>query len=211
MIKRTVLIALCGLVAAAAGAQMVNGIVAVVNGQVITLLDVQVAAEFGLAGPAGAAEGTDPREAALAALIDRKLVLDLAREVRSAEPSEIAAATAELKRSMGEEAFAAKLAKFGLTEAALAPYLEERILYDKALALRFSPAIPVSVTEVERYYRDIYVPEQTRLGRAVEPLDRVSGGIEAAIRDERRTQQMASWVRDLRKRADIQIRKDRLK
>jgi len=211
MIKRTVLIALTALIAAAAGAQMVNGIVAVVNGQVITLLDVQVAAEFGLAGPAGAAEGTDARETALESLIDRKLVLDLAREVRSADPSEIAAATAELKRSMGEEAFAAKLAKFGLTEAALAPYLEERILYDKALALRFSPAIPVSVTEVERYYRDIYVPEQTRLGRAVEPLDRVSGGIEAAIRDERRTQQMASWVRDLRKRADIQIRKDRLK
>ena len=211
MIKRTVLIALTALIAAAAGAQMVNGIVAVVNGQVITLLDVQVAAEFGLAGPASAAEGTAAREAALESLIDRKLVLDLAREVRSAEPSEIAAATAELKRSMGEEAFAAKLAKFGLTEAALAPYLEERILYDKALALRFSPAIPVSVTEVERYYRDIYVPEQTRLGRAVEPLDRVSGGIEAAIRDERRTQQMASWVRDLRKRADIQIRKDRLK
>jgi len=211
MIKRTVLIAIAGLVAAAAGAQMVNCIVAVVNGQVITLLDVQVAAEFGLAGPAAPAEGTDPREAALEALVDRKLVLDLAREVRSADRGEVAAAAAELKTSMGEEAFAAKLAKFGLTEAGLAPYLEERILYDRALALRFSPGIPVSVTEVERYYRDIYVPEQTRLGRAVEPIDRASGAIETAIRDERRTQQMATWVRDLRKRADIQLRKDRLK
>jgi len=211
MIKRTVLIAFAGLAAAAAGAQMVNGIVAVVNGQVITLLDVQVAAEFGLAGPAAAAEGADPREAALEALVDRKLVLDLAREVRSAGRGEVDAAAAELKKSMGEEAFAAKLAKFGLTEAGLAPYLEERILYDRALALRFSPGIPVSVSEVERYYRDIYVAEQTRLGRAVEPLDRASGAIEAAIRDERRTQQMAAWVRDLRKRADIQLRKDRLK
>jgi hypothetical protein len=211
MIKRTLLIALSGLLLGAAGAQMVNGIVAVVNGQVITLLDVQVAAEFGLAGPAVAAEGTDAREAVLEALVDRKLVLDLAREVRAAEPGEIAAATAELKKSMGEAAFAAKLAKFGLAESALAPYLEERILYNKALALRFSPAVPVSITEVERYYRDIYVSEQTRLGRPVEPLDRVSGSIEAVIRDERRTQQMANWIRDLRKRADIQIRKDRLK
>ncbi|HSA96750.1 MAG TPA: hypothetical protein VLJ16_11920 [Acidobacteriota bacterium] len=211
MNKRTVLVMLSALFASAAGGQMVNAIVAVVNGQVITLLDVQVAAEFGLAGPAGAEAGTDPREAALESLIDRKLVLDLAREVRSADRSEIAAASAELKASMGEGAFAAKLAKFGLTEEGLAPYLEERIRYDKALALRFSAAIPVSVTEVERYYRDIYVPEQTRVGRTVEPLDRVSGAIEAGIRDERRTRQMAGWVRDLRKRADIQIRRDRLK
>src|SRR5512139_813908 len=113
MIKKTAIFVLAALAASGAAGQMVNAIVAVVNGQVITLLDVQVAAEFGLAG---ADEGTDPREAALDSLIDRKLVLDLAREVRSADRSEIAAAIADLKKSMGEGAFAAKLAKFGLRE-----------------------------------------------------------------------------------------------
>jgi hypothetical protein len=209
MIKRIALIAL--LAAVAAGAQMVNCIVAIVNGEVITLLDVQVTSEFGLAKAGGAEEGTDPRLAALETLIDRKVVLDLAREARSADRSEVAAATAELRRSIGEQAFASKLAKFGLSAESLEPYLEERILYEKALALRFSQAVPVSVTEVERHYRDIYVPEQTRLGLAVEPLERVGAGIEARLRDGRRDQQMNDWVRDLRKRADIQIKKDRLK
>lgn len=210
--KRIAPIALAALVAAAAaGAQTVNAIVAVVNGQVITLLDVQVVAEFGLAAPVAAAEAGDPKLAALETLIDRKVVLDLAREVRSADRSEVAAAAADLRRSLGEEAFAAKLALFGLTPPNLEPYLEERLLFDKALAMRFSQAVPVSVTEVERHYRDIYVPERTRLGEAAEPLERAGAGIEARIREERRAQQMSAWVRDLRKRADIQVRRERLK
>jgi parvulin-like peptidyl-prolyl isomerase len=206
------LVALITLLAASAGvAQTVNAIVAVVNGQIITLLDVEVAAAFGLVAAGAPGEGGDPRLAALERLIDHKIVLDLAREVRNADRSEMAAAAAELRRSMGEEAFAAKLARFGLSAESLEPYLEERILYERALAIRFSQAVPVSVTEIERHYRDIYVPERTRQGLAVEPLEQAGAGIETRIREERRAQQMQAWIRDLRKRADIQIRKDRLK
>ncbi|HPW17527.1 MAG TPA: hypothetical protein PLP83_04005 [Candidatus Aminicenantes bacterium] len=212
--KRIAPLALAALAAAAvAGVQTVNAVVAVVNGQAITLLDVQVVAEFGLADAAAGAAGeeSDPRLAALEALIDRKVVLDLAREARSADRGEVAAAVADLRRSLGEEAFAAKLARFGLTAAGLEPYLEERILFDRALGMRFSQSVPVSVTEIERHYRDIYVPERTRLGQAVEPLERAGAGIEARLREERRAQQMGAWVRDLRQRADIQVRKERLR
>jgi hypothetical protein len=200
------------LLAASAGpAQTVNCVVAVVNGEMITLLDVEVAAAFGL-GQDPAVEGlTDPRLAALDALIDRKIVLDLAREVRGVNKDELAAAVADLTKSVGEDVFGAKLAKFGLTPKDLEPYLQDRILYDRALALRFSQSIPVSVTEVERHYRDIYVPEQARRGVAAEPLDLVAGSIQDRIRDERRAQRTAGWVRDLRKNADIQIKKDCLK
>ncbi len=209
MIKRILVLLL--LAALAARAQTVNCVVAVVNGEVVTLLDVQVTVEFGL-GRGGAVEpGADPRLAALDALIDRKVVLDLAREARGADPAGIAAAAEELRRSMGERAFAAGLAKFGLPAKGLDPYLEERILFDRALAARFSQSVPVSLTEIERHYRDTYVPERNRLGLPVEPLEAVDEAIEAGLRDRRRAQQMADWVRDLRKRADIQIRKDCLK
>jgi hypothetical protein len=200
------------LLAAAAGlAQTVNCLVAVVNGDIITLYDVQVAAEFGLGHAAAGEEGTDPRLAALEALIDRKVVLDLAREARGVDQEELAAALADLRRGLGEEAFAAKLGKFGLSDKDLEPYLEDRILFDRALALRFSQTIPLSLTEVERYYRDTYVPEQARRGLVPEPLERVADRIESTIRDERRARQVSDWVRELRKRADIQIRKDCLK
>ena len=207
MFKRILLITL--LAAAAGPAQTVNCLVAVVNGNIITLLDVQVAAEFGLG--LAAAEGTDPRLAALEALIDRKVVLDMAREARGLSGEELDAALTGLRREWGDDAFAAKLAKFGLAEKDLEPFLEDRILYERALALRFSQTIPVSLTEVERHYRDSYVPERVRLGQAVEPLERVADGIESLLREERRMKQTADWVRDLRKRADIQLKKDCLK
>jgi len=200
------------LLAVAAGpAQTVNCLVAVVNGNIITLHDVQVAAEFGLGFTATGEEETDPRLAALGALIDRKVVLDMAREARGVDREELDAALADLRRGLGESAFASKLAKFGLAEKDLEPYLQDGLLYERALALRFSQTIPVSLTEVERQYRDSYVPEQARLGKEVEPLERIADRIESAIRDERRTKQMGDWVRDLRKRADIQVRKDCLK
>ncbi|OGD21842.1 MAG: hypothetical protein A2Y70_03690 [Candidatus Aminicenantes bacterium RBG_13_64_14] len=209
MIKRTLLVML--LAALAGLAQTVDCLVAVVNGKVITLIDVEIAAEFGLGREAGVEAGRDPRLAALDALIERKVVLDLARESRSADRNEIAAALAELRRRLGEDVFTAKLGKFGLAETDLEPYLEDRILFDRALALRFSQTIPVSLTEVERHYRDSYVPEQIRLGKAAEPLERVADLIESRLREERRMKQTADWVRDLRNRADIQIKKDCLK
>jgi len=209
MVKRILIFTL--LAAAAGLAQMVNCIVAVVNGEIITLLDVEIAAEFGLGDDPAAGPGADPRLAALDALIDRKVVLSLAREVQGLSGEELDAASAELRAAVGEDAFAAKLKKFGLDSRDLEPYLEDRILYERALDLRFSQSIPVSVTEVERHYRDIYVPEQARLGAGAEPLDRIAGAIESRIRGEQRDRQTASWVLDMRQRADIQIKKDCLK
>jgi hypothetical protein len=209
MMKRIIVITL--LAAAAGLAQTVDCIVAVVNGAIITRLDVEVTAEFGLGYETAAQSDRDPRLEALDALIDRKVVLDLTRQSGEAGGEEIAGALAELRRRMGEEAFGAKLRKFGLVEKHIETYLVDRILFDKAMALRFSPTIPVSLTDVERHYRDTYVPGQARRGLAAEPIDRVAGQIESRIRDERRTKQMSDWVKDLRKRADIQIRTDCLK
>ena len=207
MMKRILLATL--LTAALLPAQTVNCLVALVDGGIITLLDVQVAVEFGLGYAAG--EGEDPRLRALDALIDRRIVLDLAREARGLTGEELDAAIDGLSRELGDAVFAAKLGKFGLRASDLAPYLEERILFERALAVRFSQSIPVTMNEVERHYRDIYVTEQGRLGLPVEPFEKVSGAIESRIRDERLARQTADWVRDLRGRADIQIRKDCLK
>lgn len=205
------LLALGLALAAAAPAQTVNCVVAVVDGEIITRLDVEVAAEFGLAGPADPEPGTDPRLAVLDALIERKLVLGLSREARGVSGEELDAAVEELRRATGEEAFRAKLAKFGLAAADLQPYLQEGLLFRRAVDLRFSQSIPVSMTEIERQYRDIYVPEQAQRGAPAAPLERVADALEARIRGQRLARQTADWLRDLKERADIRIRKDCLK
>ncbi len=59
MVKRILIVAL--LAAAAGLAQTVNCVVAVVNGEIITLVDVEVAAEFGLGQDRAAETGADPQ------------------------------------------------------------------------------------------------------------------------------------------------------
>lgn len=209
MAKRILL--LLGLLAAAASAQTVNCVAAIVNGQLITRLDVEIVVAFRLGGDPAGTTGEDPRRAALDALIDRKIVLDLARESRSVGKDDVDAARADLARTLGEARFRDALARYGLRPQDLDAYLEDRILFERALRLRFSQSIPVSITEVERYYRDIYVAERGRAGVPAEPLDKAAAVIEARIRGDRRTSQMERWIHDLRKNADIQIKKDCLK
>lgn len=198
----------CLLWGALLPAQTVNCLVAVVNGHLITLVDVQVVAEFGLARRAAESPAKDPRLAALDALIDRKVVLDVTREARSVDREEAMAALDEVRRQLGEAEFGRRLRKFGLQEKDLRAYVEEALLFEKALALRFSRNLPVSHTDIERHYREIYVPEQARRGLEPEPLDRVSGILEALVRDRNLKKQMETWVRDLRSRADVRIKKD---
>lgn len=202
---------LCLLGALLAPAQTVNCVVAVVNGRLITLVDVQVVAEFGLvpAPPEGAED--DPRLAALEALIDRMVVLDMTRQQGSVGGDEAEKVLGEARQRLGEGEFTRRLRNFGLREEDLRIYIEEGLLFETALELRFSRHLPVSRTEVEKHYREIYAPEQGRRGLRPEPLEKVTEILEARIRDRDLKRQKEAWIKDLRSRADIRVNKDCLK
>jgi hypothetical protein len=153
MRKTTCLIILAGFLAAGFGrAQTVDCIVAVVNGQALTLTDVQVALEFRLFAEDVPARSGDGRLAVLDALIDQKAVLGVAREPMTVDTTELDAALASVQKSMGPEAFRAALRKFGLKEADLRPYLEERIRFARATTTRFRTSTALSMADVEKYY-----------------------------------------------------------
>ena len=77
--------------------------------------------------------------------------------------------------------------------------------------MRFNQNAPVSRTDVEKYYQDVYVPEQERLGVPASPLSDMMTIIETRIRERNRLGQVAAWVAGLRERAEIQIKPDCLK
>jgi hypothetical protein len=205
-------VTLCLLAVWAAGsAQTVNCLVAVVNGQAVTLTDVQIVAEFGLFPRERDVPGQDPRFAALESILDRKVVLDMAREPGGVASEELGRALELLRESQTPEEFSRKLRKFGLRESDLFPFLEERILFDRAIALRFSQDVPVSRTEMEKYYREEYVPEHTRAGVAAPPLEDVATIVQTRVRERTRARQVTDWIQNLRSRAEIRIKKDCLK
>ena len=191
--------------------QTVNCLVAVVGNQAITLVDLRVAQEFGLFDrDSGGASISDPA-AVLEALIGQKLVAAMAREPGTTAKGEVDRAVAELRSKLGPDAFAAKLAKFGLKEADLRPYLEERLRYERVVSARFIAPVALSRGDVEKYYRDVYAPGERAKGREPAALESVLASLEARVRAELRARKVVEWVRTIRSQADVRINRDCLK
>jgi hypothetical protein len=195
----------------AAGSQTVNCLVAVVSGQPVTLTDLHVAQEFGLFDRDVEGAGGDPTLAVLDALIGQKLVLAMAREPGSGGKAELDQTLASLRETFGPEAFAGKLRKFGLREADLRPYLEEHLRYERVVSARFAAPVPVSRGDVEKFYRDVYVPGEKAKGLEPAPLDSVLTVLEARVRANLKALKVADWLRTIRGQAEVRINRDCLK
>jgi hypothetical protein len=208
--KKTVLFCLFfGLaVAAPAGAQTVDCLVAVVNGKPVTLMDFRMAREFGFFARETAERTGDPDLAVLDALIDQKVVLEVAREPVAVGGGEIGAALQAVRDRLGLGAFQSKLREFGLREEDLTSFLAEKIRYEKAVSARFNLTIPVSRGDLERYYREVYEPEQRAKGLAPEALENVGPELEARLREVLRARKVAEWIANMRSQAEIRIYKD---
>jgi hypothetical protein len=191
--------------------QTMNCLVAVVGGQAITLVDVRMAQEFGLFDRDAGGTPMTGAFAVLEALIAQKLVAAMARESGGAAKGEVDRAVEDLRSKLGPDAFAAKLAKFGLREADLRPYLEERLRYERVVSARFIAPVALSRGDVEKYYRDVYAPGEKAKGFEPAPLENVLPGLEARVRAELRARKVAEWVRTIRSQAEVRINRDCLK
>jgi hypothetical protein len=191
--------------------EVVDGVVAIVNGLVVTLADVRIAEAFGLveSGPSAAPE--EKRRYILERLIDRKVVIDLARERSPVDPAKVALELGRLLARIGRDEAKARLDAFGLEAEDLRPYLEEAILSETIVANRFIHGAGVSLREIEAYYAETYVPAQVKLGRTPPPMIEVLDALEAQIQSTKNENQAALWIKNLRMQADIEIRAAALK
>jgi hypothetical protein len=192
-------------------AQTVNCLVAFVNGQALTLTDLQIAQEFGLYDRDIEGRSGDLRLAVLDALIDQKVVLEMARGPAAVGKDELSLALGALRDKLGPAVFRIRLRTFGLAEDDLRPYLEDKIRFTRAISARFSAVIPVSRGDVEKFYREVYGPEQRAKGLEPESLEIVLQGLEARIRDNLKARKVAEWIRNIRAQAEVRINKDCLK
>lgn len=134
-----VCVCLCVSVAPRSAAEVIDRILAVVNGSMITLSDVHAALRFGLV-----AEDTsgDRVQAALDRLIDRRLVLAEVDRYGPPEPTTErieAALTAMRARFKSPDAFDAALAESGLGIPELRRQLRDELRVEAYLGERFGP------------------------------------------------------------------------
>lgn len=192
------------LMAAAAGvvaADIVDRVLAVVSGTVITLSEARAAIQLGFVDTTGA---PDPVGAALKSLIDRELILDELDRSVAPEPDP-ALVTRRLERVRQRfpdaEQFRQALAASGLDESGLKALARDDVRVKQYIDRRFEAVLPPSDAEVQGYYQ-ANAGQFTRDGQLL-PLEEVRGEILARFVDTRRRDAIEAWMARLRRRADV--------
>jgi hypothetical protein len=188
------------LAIAIARAEVIDRILAVVDGALITQSDAAAAIRLRLvAGPA------DPLAAVVDRLIERRLLL---REVdRYAPPdpqeAEVDRAVIEIRDRTGTPAqFEAILLQTGFSLDQLRRYVRDDLRIEAYLQQRFGTVQPTE-EEIQLYYRE-HAAQFTQ-GGVVRPLGEARDVVKAALIAERRAETIRGWLADLRRRANVNI------
>ena len=181
------------------GQQLLERVVARVNGYAITLTDVRAAFALGVVeAPAGA----DGEAVATDRLIDRQLVLAEVSRFAPPEPDAVLIATEAARiAARAGSGLAALMASTGIDEASVRDIARDNLRIQAYLDQRFGATVQLTEDEVTQYYR-IHPDEFTRDG-ILAPFGEVEARVRTRAGDERRAALVAQWVRDLRARADV--------
>lgn len=184
--------------------ETVDRIVAVVNEQVITLTDLRIAEAFGLYDEDLKEKSGDLHPLILERLIDQKLVIALAGEETFVENEELDSFQGRIIEKLGNDQARRRLEEFGLDWQDLRGYILEKIFYQKIISRKFGQRNIVSLKEIEDYYQKSYIPSQREKGLEPQPMVELLDEIESRIIQEKIKTQINDWLKNLRKKADIQ-------
>jgi hypothetical protein len=200
--KQLVAALLVQFAATVLGAQeLLDRIVARVDGRPITLSDARAAIRLGLVEPAA---GVDPTLLAVRQLVERRLVL--AEVARFAPPEPDAAIlNGELNTLKARAGSAADLAALerstGYGEDQIREVARDNLRIQAYLNQRFGASVQPSDDEVGQYYRT-HLDEFTRDGRVM-PFVEAEAEARRRAAAERRRALVFQWMRELHQRADI--------
>ena len=189
------------LAASTLRADVIERTMAIVEGRVVLLSDVQAAIELGLETPGNA---QDPTTDVLRQLIERELILaEVERYVPPAPSPVIVAARVDAVRARfdSSEAFEAVLRRYGLAEAQLVDRIRDDVRIEGYLDQRFGSTARPTDEAVLEYYRE-HRADFIRPDRTV-PLAEASETIRSRLAEQQRQNLIREWIDELRRRATI--------
>ena len=188
---------------------VVDRIVANVNGHVVLQSDweqeLAVEAFSNVRDPDSftAAE----RNAALDRLIDRELLREQLRPSQPPPAEPVATRVAEVRKlhpdCATDEAWHAKLQRYGLTTNSLEKRLGDQIQLMKLVEDRLRPSIQIDQRAVESYYNDQLLPNMKRAGNRATPLTEVFGRIKDLLAEQKMNELLSGWLASLRSGSHI--------
>lgn len=198
--------------AAAASAQVVDRMVAVVNKRVIleSELDQNVRVECLLQGKSLDKFSAADRAAVLDQMIDRALLEQqiMTADVLDPTPPELAAQLSQVRQQVAnantDEGWKAALAAYGLSQQDVEEHLISEFRLLRFVDLRFRGLVRIDKNAVSAYYQEKFLPELRRRGAQEPPLSQVSEQIEKILAEQSIDQMLGRWLETLRAQAHIE-------
>jgi len=201
-----------GWSAVARAGEVIDRIVATVNGHVILQSDWDEALcyEAVLNGHAPGQFSDDDRRAVLDRLIDQELLRGQmkAAEFQPATEAEAVARLAEARKQYPEATDAgwhAVLARFHLNEKDLQAHVQQQIDLMRLVDAHLRPTVQIDSKSIEAYYREKFVPQLKQSGAGEVPLADVSARIRELLTEEKVSELLVSWLQTLRSESSVHV------
>jgi hypothetical protein len=186
-------------------ADVIDRIVATVNGHVILQSDWDDAVRFeALADGRPLGQITDQdRSRALDRLIDQELLREQTQGVESPQPppEEVQQRVREIQNQFGgptANGWQAVLARYGFDEKRLQTRVAHDISVLRQVEARLRPTVQIDPTSIESYYRDRLLPQLRHAGGQDVPLAQVAAKIREILTQEKVNQLFSTWLQSLR-------------
>lgn len=195
---------------------LVDRIVAIVNGELILDSDVDQERRFAALLPYGEASGAYDRDAAVARLINRELILQQSR-LQPGDEISMAAAAKDLdvlRKSLpsckeyhcetqaGWDRF---LATEGFTEQSLTKLWRDRMEVLAFIELRFRMGVKITPKEIETYYEETMLPQYAAQHVAPPPVKAIASRIQEVLLQQQVSSLLSDWLESLRAQGSVVV------
>ena len=207
------LLAFLFLAPSRSAAEVIDRIVATVNGRVLLQSDLDEALCYDalLSNRSLANFTDDDRRAVLDRLIDQELLREQMKsaDFRHASDAEVTARIADARKqysqAVSDDAWHSLLARFHITEKDMFAHVQQQIDVMRLVDARLRPAVQIDAKSIEAYYRDQFVPKLKQLGASEVPLAEVSAKIRELLTEEKVSEMLVSWLQTLRSEGQVHI------
>lgn len=183
-------------------------VLAVVDEDPVLASDVERAIRLGLQQPQPGETDARFRQRVLDDLIDERLRFhEVDRfNFEQVPVEEIQKRVAEIRSRFPDEAsFQKALKEVGLDLKGLRQLVTRQLLVVTYVDERLGSRVFVEPEDINRYYRDVLTPEMRKRGQQPPPLDEVREDVRETLKQQKMTQEMANWTRELRDKADVLV------
>jgi hypothetical protein len=193
--------------------EVVDRIVATVNGHILLQSDWDEAASYEAFadGHELTAMTREQRKAVLDRLIDQELIREQVRasDFPAATPADIDQRIAEIRKLHAEvidqASWTAALQRYGLNDEELRAKVTEELDASRAVDARLRPNVQVDSRKIEQYYNEKLLPDLRSAGAPPVPLSEVAPKIKELLAQQQINDLLIAWLKGLRGESSIQM------